>query len=209
MTPTPTTPTTPTPPRASRITVALSLAFAALLVVVGVGRLTGARQNTERAQQRLQHVRQDAERVLTLRATSQTVAAGEQPSQDVFQRVNRLLSETGLSHVRVQSVTPAGDRALDGREERGGRGGVGGGGGGGGHREQTVRVVLAPITTSELGNLLDRWQRTQTLWNIGSIDLLAARGRSNAIGSYTATLSASAVYVPLSNAPASREDPQP
>ncbi|MFG0243489.1 MAG: hypothetical protein ACF8R9_11955 [Phycisphaerales bacterium JB054] len=159
--------------RAAILLCTLSLAAALLVIAAGARHTAAARARARGAETQFARVKADAARVLALRSRSQTVAAGEQPQQDVFRRVNETLAAAGLSHVRVQSVNPGGDQSLDGAR-----------------RVQTVRIVLEPLTLDELGSLLDRWRRDQAPWTVTGVDL-AAKGAA-----YRATLTASAVYVP-------------
>ena len=62
-------------------------------------------------------------------------------------------------------------------------------------RVQTVRVVLEPVTLSELGSFLDRWRGEQSLWVVTGVEL-AATSPGGSDESYRATLTASAMYVP-------------
>jgi len=166
--------------RAAILLFTLSLAAALLVVAAGAQHSAAARARAHGAEARFAQVKADAARVLALRSRSQTVAAGEQPQQDVFRRVNESLAAAGLSHVRVQSINPGGDQSLDGAR-----------------RVQTVRIVLEPLTLDELGALLDRWRRDQALWTVTGVDL---NGKG---GAYRATLTASAVYVPTTLAQSS------
>ncbi|MFG0243485.1 MAG: hypothetical protein ACF8R9_11935 [Phycisphaerales bacterium JB054] len=159
--------------RASIFLYTLSLAAALLVIAAGARQEAAARARAHGAEAQFAKVKADASQVLALRSKSQTVAAGEQPQQDVFRRVNETLAAAGLAHVRVQSVNPGGDQSLDGAR-----------------RVQTVRIVLEPLTLDELGALLGRWRRDQAPWTVTGVDL-AAKG-----GTYRATLTASAVYVP-------------
>jgi len=159
--------------RASILLHVLTLAAALLAVAAGAGHLAAARTRAQGAEAHLAQVKADAQHVLALRSRVQTVAAGEQPRQDVFRRANETLAACGLSGVRVQSVNPGGDQSLDGTR-----------------RVQTVRIVLEPLTLDELGTLLDRWRSDQAPWTVTGVDL-AAKGAA-----YRATLTASAVYVP-------------
>lgn len=169
--------------RSALISVLLAAATALLIVSIGGARLRDAAARVGAAEATIAKVTLDAERTLSLRAQVQTVAAGEQPEQDTFRRVNDALAAAGLSRVRVQSVSPAGDRALD----TGSVGGVS-------RRVQTVRIVVEPIALDELGAFLDRWRHDQALWTITGIDLATVSGRGHA-GAYRATLTASAVYI--------------
>lgn len=164
--------------RAAILLYALTVAVALLVVAAGARHAAAARARAGGAEAQFSQVKADAARVLALRSRAQTVAAGEQPQQDVFRRVNDTLATAGLSHVRAQSVNPGGDQALDA-------------GGAAPRRVQTVRVVLEPVTLDEVGAFLDRWRRDQALWTVTGIDLTTSR-----TGAYRATLTASAVYVP-------------
>lgn len=175
-------------PRAAALLVLLTLAVAVLAMAVGGARVRAGAADARAAEAAFAQVRRDAERVLALRARAQTVAAGELPQQDVFRRINEALAAAGLDQVRVQSVSPAGDRAIGTT----GAGGVA-------RRVQAVRIVLAPITLDQVGTFLDRWRRDQGLWTVTGVDL-ATESRGDAGGSYRATLTASAVYVPESTA---------
>ncbi len=159
--------------RAAILVYTLSVAAALLVIAASARQEAAARARAHGAEAQFAQVKADAARVLALRSRSQTVAAGEQPQQDVFRRVNETLAAAGLSHVRVQSVNPGGDQSLDGAR-----------------RVQTVRIVLEPLTLDELGSLLDRWRRDQAPWTVTGVDLAAQSG------AYRATLTASAVYVP-------------
>lgn len=165
--------------RAATLWLAAALAVGLLLVAIGGARLRAAGHRATDAAGAFELARADAERVLTLRSQTQTVAAGLQPQQDVFQRVNRTITAAGLRGVGVRSVTPAGDRALEA-----------GNAGGPARRAQSVRIVLGPITLDELGAFLVGWRRDQPLWTVSAVDLGSPRD-----GSYQATLTASAVYV--------------
>lgn len=175
------------------LTLAIALAASLLLGAVGGHRLRAAAGRARAAEAQLAQVRADAGRVLTLRTRAQTVAAGEQPRQDVFRRVNWVLATAGLDRVRAQSVSPGGDQALDGDAS-----------GGPARRVQTVRIVLEPISLDELGAFLARWRNDQALWTVTGVDLAAANARD---GGYRAALTAAAVYVPASPATAPPNSP--
>ena len=163
--------------RSSILVIALALIGAMLVVAVGAGSSRTARARARESRARFAQVIADAERVIVLRASEQTVAAGEQPRQDVFRRVNDAIAACALSHVRVQSVSPAGDHALDDADTA--------------RRVQTVRIELESIAIADLGALLDRWRHDHALWTITGVELAAARTS----GAYHATLTASAVYI--------------
>ncbi len=171
--------------RTSVLLMLFTLAVCLLLIAVSTSNLRTAGTAADAAAARFTQVSSDAERVRVLRGRSQTIAAGEQPEQDIFRRVNETLAAAGLARTRVQSVNPAGDRALDTDSA-----------GGAARRIQTVRVVLEPITLDELGAFLDRWRQDQALWTITGIDCSIASSRGVSVGSYRAALTASAVYIP-------------
>lgn len=175
--------------RAATLATLVALAAALLVVSIGGMRARAAAARAQAAEETFLRVRLEAERVLALRARAQTVAAGEQPQQDVFRRVNEALAAAGLTEARVQSVNAAGDQALETDPA-----------GGAARRVQTVRVVLEPISLDELGAFLDRWRRDQALWTVTGVDLAATTGRGSGGGTYRATLTASAVYVPEGSA---------
>lgn len=165
--------------RAAVLWLGLCLAAGALVVSIGGSRVRAAERHAEGAAAAYGTARADAERVMQLRAQEQTVASGVQPQQDVFRRVNQTVADAGVRGVAVRSVTPAGDRAVDG-----------GSAGAPARRVQSVRIVLGPMTLDELGAFLVRWRRDQALWVVSAIDLGSARD-----GSYQVTITASAEYV--------------
>ncbi|MBK7406241.1 MAG: hypothetical protein IPJ41_16955 [Phycisphaerales bacterium] len=100
--------------------------------------------------------------------------------------MNSVLEAAGLREVQVQSVSPVGDQAIGGD-----------GGPGVGRRVQTLRIVLEPVSLSELGAFLGRWRHDQALWIVTGVELGAAREG----GRYRATIIAGAVYVPSAPRP--------
>lgn len=170
-------------PRSAAWTITCTLAVCVLALSLSVRALSAATVRADDAKSRLVRVRDDGQRILVLRAQSQTVAAGEQPQQDIYQRVNQTLAATGLTHARVQSVNPAGDQALDT-----GRDGVPA------RRVQSARIVIEPLTLDELGSLLDRWRHDQPVWTVTGIDCTHATRASTE--AYRITLTVSAVYIP-------------
>lgn len=177
--------------RTAVLVVLVSVGVAMVVVSLSRVRLADAEAAAEAAEASFGQVKAEAERVLELRARAQTVAADVMPQQDVFHRLTASLAELGLPHVRVQSVSPAGDQALEASV------------GGMSRRIQTVRVVLEPITVDELGSFIQYWRREQALWIMTAIDLAVA-GRGEPTGSYRATITAAALYLPSSH-----EVPQP
>lgn len=169
--------------RAAIWTIACTLVACALALSLSVRALSTAAARADNAEVRLIRVSHDGQRILALRAQSQTVAAGQQPRQDIYQRVNQALAAAGLTQARVQSANPAGDQALDAGQ-----------GGGAARRVQSARIVIEPLTLDELGSLLNRWRQDQAVWTITGIDCThAARASTDA---YRITLTVSAVYIP-------------
>lgn len=169
--------------RAAMWTIACTLVACALALSLSVRALSTAAARADDAEFRMIRVSDDGQRVLALRGQSQTIAAGEQPQQDIYQRVNQALAAAGLTQARVQSVNPAGDQALDAGQ-----------GGSAARRVQSARIVIDPLTLDELGSLLDRWRRDQPVWTVTGIDCThTARASTEA---YRITLTVSAVYIP-------------
>lgn len=156
--------------------IATAGAVVILAMLFGASRLSAAASRARDAEAGFERTRADARRVLMLRAMAQTVAVAAEPPQGVYRRMNESLVARGLSEVRVKSVVPAGDRALD-------RGAMAA------RRVQTVRIVLEPMTLLELGAFLDHWRTSQPLWIITEVDLSAPRQ-----GAYRASITVSAVH---------------
>jgi len=120
-------------------------------------------------------------RLVELRGRRQTIAAEAKPEQDLIARVNTTLSASGISTSRMKSLTQESDRAVGPEAE--------------GLRQQSVRVVLEPVTTPELGAFLARWREEQPLWTPTRIELNHTGRRDDTVGQYTARLLLAATYI--------------
>jgi|GEM_PF-2136549 len=148
--------------RSTTLLTALVIASAAW-TITEASRWSGASGNLRDAESRLEQVTADAETVVRLRASRQTVAMTVRPREDVLGLVNTVLADAGVPSNRLRDVAPESVRSEPA--------------GDGGYRRQGMALTLSPLEPFELGRFLKTWQDTDTVWRVNGVELQHAAGQ--------------------------------
>jgi hypothetical protein len=165
------------------ILLALVAAVLSLPVALSARRLSERQCDLYAAKSQLLTTAADAERVIELRSRQQRVAEQRRPEQDVISRVNAVLDAVQIPAAHFGGLQPETDAALPGT----GRGGPE-------YRQQSLRISLRQLKTSELGAFLGEWRATQELWTPTRIELTHARS-AQAPDLYDVVLLVTATYI--------------
>ena len=164
----------------ARVLMPLTAAACLATLVVVRTSWTSGQTEVEAARHRLVRVTQDAQRVLELRSTQATLAAGRRPDADVISRIHAALSRVGIPTRVLSDVGQVSDVALPGEPPR---------------RAQSVRFTLNPIAPPRLGEFLSAWRSAESTWAVTQVELSTDARPGDESAAYLATLTISAVYV--------------
>ncbi len=170
-------------PRA-RVIVVPVLAACMASLLLSRSRVAGAHSGAESSRTRLEALRRDTNELERLR--SQTVVAhAAQPSEgDLLSRVRRTLRDVGIADTTLRQVSRQGDLVLGG--SRGENTSP--------YARRSERVVLEPLSLTELGRWIQTWRSSERLWTVSQIELRSTR-ETESSGAYAVTVDLTTTFV--------------
>jgi len=168
-----------------RPSLVMALAAAGVLCVIAVQahRVDAARQRHGAAIASLEHLQNDAGKVIELRVRRDLVAWRERPTADVLALVNAALVDAGIPTNRLQGIGEGIDTPLTSAQ-----------GGESSLRRQSMAISLERLTPPQIGLLLEKWNLVQDQWSAARLELTHRRDQSQP-DLYDLRLHVSAVYL--------------